>query len=104
MIFFTAAICLLGGGPTWAADEKKETNYCKDQTSWQEWHELLKKYPDDDSIHALYALRMGMCSMVESGTLTLDRATRIFERMRESVIENKKEQDRLSEKKSGHGT
>jgi len=46
----------------------KPVNYCKDEVSWQEWHELLSKHPNDDAICALYALRRGLCSVVKSGT------------------------------------
>jgi hypothetical protein len=69
-----------------AADTGKDSNnYCKDETSWQQWHELLAKLPQDDAIHALYATRRGLCSMLESGQIDFDRATRILGRMRESV-------------------
>lgn len=44
-------------------------NYCKDETNWQQWYELLAKHPQDDAIHALYATRRGLCSMVESSQI-----------------------------------
>ena len=53
-------------------------NYCKDPASWQQWQELLLKHPEDDAIHALYATRRGLCTMVESGQIDMDRATRIL--------------------------
>jgi hypothetical protein len=41
-----------------AADTSKDSsNYCKDEVSWQQWHELLEKHPRDDAIYALYATR-----------------------------------------------
>ncbi|MDD2464144.1 MAG: hypothetical protein PHI97_09110 [Desulfobulbus sp.] len=44
-------------------------NYCKDETNWQQWYELLAKHPQDDAIRALYATRRGLCSMVESSQI-----------------------------------
>jgi len=81
-----------------AADTSKDSNnYCKDETSWQQWHELLAKHPQDDAIHAIYATRRGLCSMVESGKIDLDRATRIFERMRESLIDRYREKEKAEQ-------
>ena len=76
-------------------------NYYKDQTSWQQWHELLAKHPQDDAIHALYATQRGLCSMVESGKIDLDRATRIFERMRDSLMERYREKEKVEQEGRG---
>lgn len=70
---------------------KVPNNYFKDNPSWQLWHELLDKYPQDDAIHALYATRRGLCTMVESGQIDLDRASRIFESMRKSLVDRYRE-------------
>lgn len=81
-----------------AADSSKDSsNYCKNETSWQQWHELLTKHPQDDAIHALYATRRGLCSMVESGHIDLNRATRIFERMRDSLIDRYREHEQVEQ-------
>jgi len=79
--------------PSCAANtDKGAENYCKDPASWQQWHELLDKYPQDDTLFALYATRRGLCSMVESKQINQDRATRIFNRMHESLIARKREE------------
>ncbi|NCB26642.1 MAG: hypothetical protein EOM62_14385 [Bacteroidia bacterium] len=88
LIFIFSAPCIADPG-------KEPANYCKDAASWKEWHELLKKHPQDDAIHALYATRLGLCSMVESRTIDLDRATRIFENMRESLLGRYREQGEM---------
>jgi len=85
-IFPAIALILSLSSPCVADTNKEPENYCKDQASWQQWHELLEKHPQDDALYALYASRRGLCSMVESGRIDLDRATKIFERMHESVI------------------
>lgn len=87
--------------PSLADTTDKPENYCKDQASWQQWHELLAKHPQDDTIHALYATRRGLCTMVESGKIDLDRATRIFERMRETLIDRYWEGEKM--KREGIG-
>lgn len=80
-----------------AGTSEEPNNYCQDASSWQQWHDLLEKHPQDDAMHALYATRRGLCTMVESGQIDLDRATRIFERMRESLIERYREKERAEQ-------
>jgi len=67
-ILFAVALVVWCWLPTMDEAKAKPVNYCKDEVSWQEWHELLSKHPDDDAICALYALFRGLCSMVKSGT------------------------------------
>jgi len=68
-------------------------HYCDDETSWQKWEDLLSKYPNDDTISSLYAFRVGLCSMVKSGKIETKRATRLFERMRDSVLKGIEEEE-----------
>ena len=67
-----------------------EENYCNDQKSWEEWDELVKKYPADMDIQTLHALRLGLCVKVARGDITIQEATDIFENAREKVINRKK--------------
>ena len=67
-----------------------EENYCLDKQSWEEWENLIKKYPDDIDIQTLHALRLGLCVKVERGDLSVQQATDIFENARDNVIEKKK--------------
>ena len=90
---------ILLSSPCFAGSSEEPVNYCKDPASWKEWNELLKKHPQDDAIYALYATRRGLCTMVESGMIDLDRATRIFEDIRESLVENYRDQSGPKEKK-----
>lgn len=89
LILFLPAACIADSG-------KEPANYCQDPESWKEWNELLVKHPQDDPIYALYATRLGLCSMVESNTIDLDRATRIFEKMRETLITKYLEQEEVA--------
>lgn len=77
-----AVMCLWGAGVSFAAEKK---NYCHDEASWAEWHQLMADNPTDDGVYSLYAMRRGLCGMVEAGTIEQDRATRIFETAREDL-------------------
>lgn len=78
---------------------QQRQNYCNDQAVWQEWHDVLKRNPDDDSVHMAYALRLGLCKMIESGEIDNDRAIRLFQEFMDSLIESKKGLAERDEKK-----
>lgn len=74
------------------ADDPK--NYCENPESAKEWRELAKKHPKDDAIQRLHALRLGLCELIERGTMTVERGTVIFERQRQQVIRERKQKER----------
>ncbi len=67
----------------------EEKNYCEDQDTNMQWEALIQEHPDDMQIHALYALRIGLCFEVDRGDLTVDQATEIFENMRSALVNAK---------------
>ncbi len=67
----------------------EEKNYCKDPDANTQWEALIQEHPDDMQIHALHALRLGLCFKVDKGDLTVSQATEIFENMRSSLIDVK---------------
>ena len=68
------------------------TNYCKDEASWAEWNALVAKKPGDDNVQTLHALRIGLCVKVEQGSISVERATILFERARTIIIEQIKKE------------
>ncbi len=85
-IIVMLALSLLLFSHTLNAEEK---NYCNDQDANMEWEALIREHPDDMQIHALHALRLGLCFKVDRGDLTVDQATEIFENMRTALINAK---------------
>ena len=65
-------------------------NYCHDKESWKEWDALVEKNPNDSEVHALHALRIGLCAKVDKGGITLEQATEIFESAREAIVQKRK--------------
>ncbi len=51
--------------------------------------------------HTLYALHFGLCSMVEAGNIDKDRAVKIFEGMRGTVIQQYKDYDSAEGNRKG---
>jgi hypothetical protein len=66
-------------------------NYCHSEKSWKEWNALVAKNPNDEEVQALHALRIGLCAKVNRGGITLEQATRIFEGIREGLVQKRKE-------------
>lgn len=82
----------------------RENDFCNDQNADILWETLIQESPDDMQIHTLHALRIGLCSKVDRGDLTIDQVTEIFENMRRALIdEDKREMEEESEaaKKKG---
>jgi hypothetical protein len=77
---------LFSSHPAGSSDE----DYCTDSESWKEWDTLVEKYPDDEDIQTLHALRLGLCMKVQRGDITSLKATEIFEKARQITIEKKK--------------
>lgn len=69
------------------ADETP-TNYCHNEQSNQEWADKAAKYSDSNVWQRLYALRIGLCTMVERDRLSVRRATVIFERARSRAVQD----------------
>jgi len=74
----------------------EERNYCNDLEANMHWEALIKEYPNDLQIHALHALRLGLCFKVDRGDLTINQATETFENMRSALI-NAKELEKEEE-------
>ena len=76
-----------------SSESKDPAHYCDDEASWLQWQRLLADNPDDDGIVSLYAFRIGLCSMVKSGQIETSRATKLFESLRNSVLQGKREKN-----------
>jgi hypothetical protein len=63
-----------------------ENNFCNDPNDNMQWEALIQETPGDMQIHALHALRVGLCIKVNRGDLTVDLATEIFENMKSALI------------------
>ncbi|MCF8146263.1 MAG: hypothetical protein K9N21_20340 [Deltaproteobacteria bacterium] len=49
----------------------------------------MAKYQGDDDIQLLHALRVGLCLKIGQGSITFERATKLFNRAHETVIQEK---------------
>jgi len=64
-------------------------NYCEDPESWKKWNELIEKYPDDEEIQTLHALRIGLCAKIEQGTISFEMANDLFSLAYDMIINRK---------------
>ncbi len=65
---------------------EESANYCLDAEANQEWTRIYNNKPNDNDIARLFALRTGLCEMVQRGAITIERATKIFEEERERTV------------------
>ncbi|MBV1960795.1 MAG: hypothetical protein KUG52_02315 [Immundisolibacteraceae bacterium] len=65
-----------------------EVNHCSDPQVVQSWQQKIDNYPSDPLVQKLFALRKGLCAMVDEGTIELAAAVRLFDREQgEAVLE-----------------
>ena len=80
------ASLLLIPGPVTASE-----THCDDAAVWQDWDERTAQHPDDTALHTLHALWIGLCAKVKRNDFTTDQADEVFEYVRRSFIERRRE-------------
>lgn len=72
--------CLVLTSSTLASNDKdSRVNYCLDEQKNADWEQQLHAYSKDHAVLKLYALRRGLCLMIEEKKITLKQAIDIFE-------------------------
>jgi hypothetical protein len=74
-------VCLLGFTVNGLASE----NYCHDATEIKTWDEVIAKHSTEPLLIKLYAMRVGLCQMVDDGKIDLDTAIDVFEAERSKL-------------------
>lgn len=70
--------------------EAQDKNFCHDKKSWEEWNELIQKYPHDMDIQMLHAVRIGLCKKIEDGSISFEVARDAFNHLHETVFKKAK--------------
>ncbi len=88
--FLIMTLCFFLSVPVYA----QEPNYCHDKQSWEEWDALVLKYPNDQDVQILHAVRIGLCRKIEAGTISFDVARDAFNHMHKIVVEKAKQEEK----------
>jgi hypothetical protein len=81
LICYLASLTL--AGPAGAAEYE---NICHDQPIWDRIAALLAKAPNDSLVIRSYALRLGICRLIEEKKITLEQGAEIFEVERQRMV------------------
>jgi hypothetical protein len=65
-----------------------------DQATNKQWEQIKRTHRGERDVEALYALRVKLCRQVDAGTLSVRKATELFEAERERVIKERQEYNR----------
>ena len=65
--------------------------HCDDVTVWQDWAHRTAQHPEHTALHTLHVLWMGLCVKVKHNEFTTDQADEVFEYVRRSFIERRRE-------------
>jgi hypothetical protein len=74
-------------------ESSEPKNYCNDPKTWIIFEELCAKYPDDEAVQTLHALRIGLCKKIDDGSITLPLAVDIFDRVHQIVLRMKEAEE-----------
>lgn len=72
-----------------------EQHSCFNTNEWKDWEDLVDKYRTDTDVLSLYALRVGLCSMIANDKIDADTAVQLFDNAHQIVIEKTRAEERL---------
>lgn len=73
-------------------------NYCKSAEKNANWGKFLSKHKDDPMILKLFALRTGLCVMIDAGVVTLSDAIDYYEQEKSKLLEERKKAPQINPK------
>jgi len=73
-------------------------NYCKSAEKNAYWGKLLSQYKGDAMIVKLFALRTGLCMMIDAGAVTLNDAIDYFQEEKTKLIDQRKKAPQINPK------
>lgn len=99
-VLFSQSFALLADdkGPGVENPKSDPDNYCYQQEAWKNIDNLLKDAPNDPLVIRMYAIRKGLCILIEEGKITRDQGAEIFELERSRVI-IERQQDEIQKKR-----
>ena len=86
--------------PVTAAGKDATKNYCNDPADKKEFGDLLRKHRTDTGIIRLFAMRQGLCEMIDKQQIPLETGIDLWAIERQEILteRTKKELNRLTKK------
>ena len=68
-------------------------NQCHDPAIWDRIEALRRQVPDDDLVLRAYALRIGLCRLIDEGRISLEKGIELFEIERRRTLMERAQED-----------
>ena len=68
------------------SESQNPKNYCHQEDKNSDWIKTLQEYPNDPIIIKLFALRKGLCTMIDMKLISLERGIDLFEEERQKLL------------------
>lgn len=82
-----------------ASAEEAPKNYCHIQSMRDEMDQFLSEAPEDPVVVWLYALRRGLCNMIDRGQIALETGIEVFETEKsKAILERYREEQEVQRK------
>ena len=93
--------CLLMSQLAYAAlAQPEERNDCHNPAAHAHWEATVAKHPGDLELHTLHALWLGLCHKVDRKDITAAQAIDIFEKARQTMVQQRQEEQQREEQHS----
>jgi hypothetical protein len=102
LVFFSISANATSAEETPPSDQKADPdNYCYQQKAWDDIEKLRQEAPNDPLVIRMYAMRKGLCMLIEEGKIPFEQGIEIFELERSrTLIERQQEETRAKRKVS----
>jgi hypothetical protein len=74
-------------------------NYCYQQKAWDDIEKLRQDAPNDPLVIRMYAMRKGLCALIEEGKISREQGSEIFELERSRVIIERQQDETRTKRK-----
>ncbi|CAI8981983.1 hypothetical protein [Methylocaldum szegediense] len=102
LLFFSIPISVTAAEENPPPDPRTDPdNYCYQQEAWDGIERLRQEAPSDPLVIRMYAMRKGLCMLIEEGKITREQGVEIFELERSrAIIERQQDETRTKRKVS----
>lgn len=100
LLFFSSPTSAIAAEENPPPDPRTDPdNYCYQQKAWDDIEKLRQDAPNDPLVIRMYAMRKGLCALIEEGKITLEQGVEIFELERSrTLIERQREENQTKRK------
>lgn len=88
-----------GSQPADASQDALYEDHCHDQEAWRRIEDFLRQHPRDPLVIRTYALRLGICQLMDTKKITLEQGIELFDLERQRVLMERQQEEANRQRK-----